>query len=119
VLIVTIDPDSPKRLTPNPHPLDRGGNICHLEAHSLAHLEVGDESCHAPVVELAAAYLQVVGEFLFGDQFEFDARRGWVLRCCGRRMASGESGVLRSWGIWPPHFPAREVIFKLVLSQLG
>ena len=67
--------DSPKNTSPHPHPLDRIGYIRHLEPHGLTHFEVGDESCHAPVVELAAAYLQVVGEFLLGDQFDFAARR--------------------------------------------
>jgi hypothetical protein len=66
---------TPEHTSPNPHALNRSGYICHLEAHGLAHLEVGDESRHAPVVELAAAYLQVVGKFLFGDQFDLGARR--------------------------------------------
>ena len=66
---------TPEHTSPNPHALNRSGNIRHFEAHGSAHLEVGDESCHSPVVELAAADFQMAGEFLFGDQFEFGARR--------------------------------------------
>jgi len=54
--------------SPPPHP--------HPEPDGLAHFEVGDETGHAPVVELAAADFEMSGEFLFGDQVEFGARRG-------------------------------------------
>ncbi len=68
-----------------PHPLNRRRHIRHSEPDGLAHFEVGDEAGHAPVVELAAADFEMAGKFLFGDQVEFGARRGWVrvhARCC-------------------------------------
>ncbi len=43
-------------------------------------------AAHAPVVELAATDFEMAGEFLFGDQVEFGARRRWVrvhAGCCG------------------------------------
>jgi hypothetical protein len=57
-----------------PHALNRGSYIRHSEPDGLAHFEVGDETGHSPVVELAAADFQMMGEFLFCDEFEFGAR---------------------------------------------
>ena len=64
-------------ILPNPHPLNRRCHIRHSEPDGLAHFEVGDQSAHAPVVELAAADFQMAGKFLFGDQVEFGAQRRW------------------------------------------
>ena len=69
----------------NPHSFQRLIYIRHSESDGLAQFEVGDETGYAPVVELAAADFQMTGEFLFGDQFDFGARRRWVrfhAHCC-------------------------------------
>ena len=58
----------------NPHSFQRLIYIRHSESDGLAHFEVGDETGHAPVVELAAADFQMMGEFLFGHQVDFGAR---------------------------------------------
>jgi hypothetical protein len=83
---IPADPSSKKVWrSPDSHLLDR---LCHVggpEADGLAELEVGDQPSDAPVVELAAADLEVGGEVLLGHQVEFGARRSWVLvhaRCC-------------------------------------
>ncbi len=49
-----------------PHSFQRLIYIRHSESDGLAHFEVGDETGHSPVVELAAADFQMTGEFLFG-----------------------------------------------------
>ena len=69
----------------NPHSFQRLIYIRYSESDGLAHFEVGDETGHAPVVELAAADFQMTGEFLFGHQVDFGARRRWVrfhAHCC-------------------------------------
>jgi hypothetical protein len=60
--------------TTDPHPLNRRCHIRNPESDGLAHFEVGDETGHAPVVELATADFQMMGEFLFGHQVDFGAR---------------------------------------------
>ncbi len=77
---------------PEPHPLDRSGHIRHPEPDRLAQLEIGDQPGHAPVVELAAADLEVGGEVLLGHEVEFGARRRWVrvhARYCRVNWGSG------------------------------
>ena len=69
----------------NPHSFQRLIYIRYSEPDCLAHFEVGDETGHSPVVELAAADFKVGGEFLFGHQVDFGARRRWVrfhAHCC-------------------------------------
>ena len=58
----------------NPHSFQRLIYIRYSEPDCLAHFEVGDETGHSPVVELAAADFKVGGEFLFGHQVDFGAR---------------------------------------------
>ena len=65
-------------LRSDPHPLDRCCHVCGPKADGFAHFEVGNQTSHSPVIELTAADFQMAGEFLFGDQFEFGARRRWV-----------------------------------------
>jgi hypothetical protein len=79
--------------TTDSHPLNCGGHIRHSKSDGLAQFEVGDETDYAPVVELAAADFQMTGEFLFGHQVEFGARRRWVrihAHGCGVNVGGGD-----------------------------
>ena len=59
-------------------PFNRNLHIPHPEAHRLPQLDIGDHSTHTPVEELAATDFQMAGEFVFGHQIEFGARRRWL-----------------------------------------
>lgn len=55
------------------HPLQRSGDVRRSEADCLAEFEIGDESAHSPVVELATADLEVACDFVFGHEVELGA----------------------------------------------
>ncbi len=58
------------------------------EPDSPAQLEGRDDGGNPPLVELAAADLEEGGEFGFGEQFQFVARRGLVRVHARRRQVN-------------------------------
>ena len=64
---------------PHPHHLQRRLQLRPAEPDGPPYLEVGDESGHAPGVELAGGDVEVGRDLLFGEQrigLFFGARRG-------------------------------------------
>ena len=72
------DTSTPEVKLPHIRPIPPSNEIRKLKPDGLSHLEIRDQPANAPVVELAAADFQMAGEFLFGHQVEFGARRRWV-----------------------------------------
>ena len=77
-------------VSPHPHPFQCGVQLGFPEPHCPADFEVGDQSGHAPAIEVAFADPEVGAGVFFGEERGgglFGARRiGWRVHACVGRV---------------------------------